>query len=62
MAETVKKLTETRGRCDLKLDGCQAKQNTGPLIHLTLAGKGYINVCQNCLDAKVKAGEWLVGT
>lgn len=60
MPKIVKKLTETEGRCELKLEGCQARQKTGTLLHLMLAGKGYVNACQNCLDAKLNAGDWQI--
>lgn len=60
MPDTVKKFTDTAGHCELKLHGCQALQKTGPLLRMILPDRSHVNVCQNCLDAKVEAGEWVL--
>lgn len=46
------------GKCSLRLEGCEAPNNPGPITQVNFTNKGHIHVCYNCLQKQLDNGNW----
>lgn len=46
------------GKCSLRLDGCSAQNNPGPITQVNFENQGYIHVCFDCLQKQIENRKW----
>ena len=46
------------GKCSLRLDGCSAPNNPGPITQVNFENQGFIHVCFDCLQRQIDEGQW----
>ncbi|OHD61975.1 MAG: hypothetical protein A2014_06460 [Spirochaetes bacterium GWF1_49_6] len=48
------------GLCSLKLEGCTAQNEPGPITQVNFEVSGYIHLCLNCLQKQIDSGKYRV--
>ena len=58
--ETLISMTEEVivGKCTLRLEGCSAQNNPGPITQINFENQGYIHVCFDCLQRQLDDKKW----
>lgn len=46
------------GKCSLRLDGCSAPNNPGPITQVNFVNQGFIHTCFECLQKQIDDGKW----
>ena len=47
------------GKCSLRLDGCDAPNNPGPITQINFEHQGFIHTCFSCLNKQIDDGKWI---